>query len=252
MDLISCVICEEESLHRTQLRRLVEQDLTARNVGYEIAEYASVENMLCDLERGRQHMDLLFMDILLSTLDGVQTSRQIRERDPYVQIVYVTQSDRFALDGYDVWAAGYLVKPIQPLRFREVMDRAVGQVLQQEHDILVLMHHTKLQRIDIRHIFYVESHKNNLLIHTQDGNLITKGKLDDFESKLPEDTFIRIHKSYLVNIRFIRQHVKNEVQLVTGQYLPISRSHAETVRASLVDYLLRHGVRTYGKLDGPL
>jgi DNA-binding LytR/AlgR family response regulator len=247
--MVHCVLCEDEPSHRKQLRQLLEQELQSRNLVYEIAEYDSGEWLLNDLEHGRQQVDILFMDIFLGAVDGIQAARRIRETDPFVQIVYVTQSDKFALEGYDVCAVGYLIKPIQPLRFREVMDRAVEQVLEQEHAYIALLHHGKLQKLPLRRILFVESRKNNLVIHTQDGDIVAKGKLDDFEHSLPEEGFIRIHKSYLVNIAFIGQHVKNEVKLVNGQCLPISRSHAEEVRAILMDYLLRHGVRIYGKLD---
>ena len=78
--MVHCVLCEDEPSHRKQLRQLLEQELQSRNLVYEIAEYDSGELLLNDLEHGRQQVDILFMDIFLGAVDGIQAARRIREQ----------------------------------------------------------------------------------------------------------------------------------------------------------------------------
>ena len=122
--MIHIGICDDNAAARMQLRSALERNLYARGSEYDIFEFSSGEGMLGWFEKHHTELDLLFLDIEMGSMDGMEAARRIRVRNAAVQLVFVTGYADYVFDGYEVGALDYLMKPAQPDRLNRVLTRA--------------------------------------------------------------------------------------------------------------------------------
>lgn len=116
-------ICEDDEMERTVLQELVKAWAEANDVEVFVSSFASGEELIWNFSDRRY--DILFLDILLEELDGIQTGQQIRSMDAKTDIIYCTAMTDFALDAYEVHAKGYLVKPYDPDKIEAVLAQCI-------------------------------------------------------------------------------------------------------------------------------
>ncbi len=116
-------ICEDDEMERTVLQELVKAWAETNDLEVFVSGFASGEELLCHFSK--QRYDILFLDILLEELDGIQTGQQIRSMDAKTDIIYCTAMTDFALDAYEVHAKGYLVKPYDPDKIEAVLAQCI-------------------------------------------------------------------------------------------------------------------------------
>ncbi len=198
MEQLNIAICEDEHADVRYLCGLI----TANGIPAAISIYEKGEDFLaaCRLNR----FDLVFMDIYLDGLDGVEAVRQIREMDKSVPIAFITSSKDFALDGYRLNVAKYIEKPASQTDADEMISLALSKKTAREKEVFVWGRREPIE-IPVSQLRYVEQQGHSLLFYLSGGNVWKrKGKMDDLEPLLATYPFFRCHKSYLVNLAFIQ------------------------------------------------
>lgn len=132
---------------------------------------------------------------------------------------------------------GYLVKPIILYNLQMVMDKAEKKITQDRKNRITVQYKGVMESIPLEEILYLESSAHQLLIHTGQTIINIYEKLDDYEKKMQE-SFVRIHKSYLVNMNYIRRIDRKELLLENGTVLPVSKSKYSYVKEALGTFLL--------------
>ena len=168
-------------------------------------------------------------------MNGIETAKKIRERDSDVIIIFLTSLVQYALEGYDVNAANYLIKPISRKRMEMELDRWVGTLLQKEEPYICFHNDTGNYRILLKNISYIETYNRNLLIHTAEQNIVCYWKMKEMESKIAFYGFSRNHSSYIVNLFYVENIEKNEVKLSTER-LPISKTKKREFMEDIAEY----------------
>ncbi|TSE11198.1 LytR/AlgR family response regulator transcription factor [Aquimarina algiphila] len=178
-----------------------------------------------------ENIDLVFLDIQMPDLSGIQLSKIIKDK---VQIIFTTAYPQFAIEGYELNAVDYLLKPFEFDRFYQ----AVLKIKQKESSI----HQNKsteeylfvktdgknnYEKVYINEILYIEGLKNYVAIHLLDKQIITYSTLKHIESTLPSTTFIKIHKSYIVSINHIIKTYSLHAYIV-NKALPISDTYRKS------------------------
>lgn len=182
----------------------------------------------------REHrVDVIFLDIHLPKLRGLDFLA-LQPNPPL--IVLTTAYDQYALDGYRFEAVDYLLKPYEFARFYEAAEklrRRMGSVKQPDEGQHLLFKVNKQQvRVLPTEILYVESLKEYAKLHLADRHFLTQISLQELEQVLPAAHFLRIHRSYMVNINKIRAFSANEIE-IAGIALPIGRTYSELVHLRL-------------------
>lgn len=178
------------------------------------------------IEKYPSDLDCIFMDIDMPQINGMETSKKIREIDPDVIIIFVTNLPQFAIDGYKVQALDFLLKPFRYIdlkvelekikRYRETKIKTKSLWITQKGNT---------KRIQLDDIIYIEVIHHDVIIHTLNDEVKFRGSLTAIEEKLDELTFERIGNSFIVNLRFVEGIVKGECKLTGNIYLPISRNN---------------------------
>lgn len=188
-----------------------------------------------DFLSGPDSFDIVFLDISLPGMNGMEIARQLRHRDPEVIIIFVTQLAQFARDGYEVGALDYLIKPVSYQLFDIKFSTAVRLVKEKEASYMIAVK-DGLVRVAVTDIYYVESQKHYMVFHTVSGDYTTRVTMKTVEEYLSEHHFIRPNNSFLVNLRWV-DAVNGSSVNVHGVDVSISRSCKMPFMEALTRYL---------------
>jgi len=157
----------------------------------------------------------------------------------YVIIIFITTTVQYAVQGYAVDALGYVLKPVPYTQFEQLMEKACTRVMaKQQHVYIKISVDDKQLKLDCNTVSYIESQRNNVIVHCDDQDYVTGGPLKRFEEMLAEHSFSKCHNAYLINLSFVEAVQKEEVILTTGQSLPISRARKKEFMAALTEGIL--------------
>ena len=197
----------------------------------------SVTHMLDGLDLVEDYQgqyDILLLDIQMKHLDGMSAAEKIRKQDSDVVIIFITTTVQYAVQGYSVDALGYVLKPVPYTALEQLLDKAIQRVkAKQEHVYIRVSVDDQQIRLDCDQIEYIESQRNNVLIHTGNQVYTTAGPLKKYEELLGEHGFSKCHNAYLVNLGMVEAVKKEEVVLGSGDKLPISRARKKEFMAEL-------------------
>ncbi len=233
--MLQIAICDDELFFREKIQKLLEGYLKKRELPYELYSFLSGEAFLEQCENNVK-FDIVFLDISMEETDGIQTAQRIRSFHSDTHIVFVTAFMDYALEGYKVNAVRYLMKDTLDLAMEECMT-AILQKMQVAQVTFVFPEGEKKLYTD--NILYVESSGHKAIFHYMEEGPVTYqiyDKLDNVEKKLESCHFLRIHKSFLVNMKHIRKISNYMAYLDTGEELPIPRLRFQTAKESFVDY----------------
>lgn len=210
-----------------------------------ISDIESVDkfNNISELNRMlvKKPYDLIFMDIEWKgqSENGTQYAAAVNREYPNIQIVFITAyNDRFSESIFleNVNLCGYLVKPIKHNNLQFFVEKALNNIKRRQTQKIVVQYKGITETISFDDIVYMESKAHQLFINTISEQILIYKKLDDYENLLNE-AFIRIHKSYMVNMNYIKRIERNAVTLKDGTALPISKSRYQIVRDKFFKFI---------------
>lgn len=182
----------------------------------------------------RPEYDVILMDIQMQFMDGMTAARLIRERDSDVIIIFITSMAGYAIEGYEVRAFDYVLKPVSYDMFSRKLARAAEHIRPADGRCVVIRGKDGAVKLDAAKVLYVESSGHQMVYHTAGGVYSVRGRLDDLERELIPAGFFRINRGYLVNLYHVTA-VRDKCCVVAGDNLAISRSR----RAELMDALAK-------------
>ena len=200
---------------------------------YSAKTYTSGHSLLEDY---RSDADLLLLDIQLPDMLGIDVAHQVRRNDSYVMIVFITNLAQYAIEGYSVNAFDYVLKPINAFSFSKKLERVVRVLSHARSDVkLEIKSKTGTRWIAADLVTYIEVRSHEVLIHTEQEVIHQWGTLAQYEAQLRPQHFIRCYASYLVNPKYVRTVIHDQVE-VASEMLPISRTFRKDFLNILAQY----------------
>lgn len=236
--MIKIAIVEDEAAVRDQLTDYVRRYTRQYGTEFEVTCFTDGDEIL---ENYRPAFDIIFLDVEMKHLDGMETARRIRERDGGVLIVFITNMAQYAIRGYAVGALDYVLKPVPYFAFSQQLQKVEEQLRRRTRHYLAVPVEGGLRRLDTSRIYYIESEGHRVHFYTEEGDFAAPGALKALEEKLADRPFARCNSGYLVNLAQVRGVQQSEVQ-VGPHTLQISRPRRKAFLAALADYIGGEGV----------
>lgn len=234
-------IIEDEQVHSELLAAYLEEWGAERSVSLCIKAFSSAESFLFVWEE-EWDFDVLFVDIQMKEMNGMELAKRIRKQDPDIVIIFTTGLPEYMEEGYEVEALHYLLKPISHEKLEQCMDRALKRGSRDR--FLLVQTREEILKLSIERILYVEARGHGCVMEylSQTGKTclaeITES-ISDMEQKLGGGDFVKCHRSYLCRTGSIQRIDKTEIVLDNGSRIPVSRRLYGQVNQAFIQYFRR-------------
>lgn len=228
-------LVEDERDAADALAAFIERYSRERSEEFEITRFGNA----IDFEMCRQRFDLVFMDIQMPGINGMEAARLLRTYDDETPIIFVTNLAQYAVRGYEVGALDFIVKPVTYFNFRMRMDKAMRHIRRNVGRSITISTRDGLRVIPFSDIEYVEVSRHDLAYHLygEKDPFIVYGSLVAFEEQVSGGPFVRISNSCLVNMNHIRSVKGPALLLRSGETLYFSRSRKREAVETITEFL---------------
>ncbi len=225
---------EDCDLRRQERRQGYTALLEAYGQDFEIREYESGEALRADREAARE-CRIIFLDINMEGMDGLETAGQIKAEYPQVHIVLVTAYINYALDGYKVKASRFLLKDDLEQTLPECMDDILQEISREERmvEFDFVEGNVRLRTDDI---IYIETSRHKNVFYTRSQSFSIYRKMDELEENLKGMGFVRTHQSFLINMKYIGRISSYVMTLTTGKEISVPKSRYSDVKRQYMLY----------------
>jgi len=236
---ISCLVLDDDQIYCDFMTELIAgKDKLFLTGAYTDAELARIH-----LEQ--ESIDILFIDMEMPTTCGIDFVKGLK--DPPL-VIYITSHPEFAINSYEVGAVDYLSKPISEVSFDRAVSKAIKRLetgkkadiadsmisaMNHDHEYFVIRTDSKYVKIKYKDVVFIEAFSDFVKIHTPSEIYVNLSNLKSIESTLPKDIFIRIHRSYIVNTRYVESISGSEIKM-GDSIVPIGESYKENVMNYIV------------------
>lgn len=227
-------ICDDDAVQREYLAGIVAEWARRSLHPVRLQQYPDAKAFLFDYEE-QKDFDILLLDVEMPGISGTELARSVRRENTAVQIIFVTGYYEYFSDGFDVSALHYLIKPVDAGKLCRVLEKAAENLTFRQRSVLISTAEGEI-KVPLADVLYVEAEKAYVNVHTVQGNYRTRMALGKFAEQL-DDTFFKVHRSYVAGLRFVRKITRNDITMTNGDVIPISRGLYDETHAALVKYL---------------
>ena len=182
--------------------------------------------------------DLVFMDIMMPKLNGLEASKVLYRIDKHVGIVFLTNMEKYAVKGYDVGAIDFLIKPIDYYTFESKLSRILRRLDSKREEFKLVNTEDGITKLSLAGICFVETEKHYLYYHTDDGRVIReRGAIGVLEAQLQGNGFCLANSGTLVNLRSVSDILRSTVCLKNGETITLSRSKRKIFMETFTQYI---------------
>jgi len=220
--------------------RILSEILYAYDPSFRILAYADGESMLEDCCDSNILFDIIFLDIYMPGLSGIEIACKIRTCMKDTKIIFVSSSNEHYPEAYDVFAFNYILKPLNREKLNRILDQALTDIAGERRQQISISYKGTTYRIFCRDILYVESRDKIICFYMADKKALQcYGKLDEILKQLPEESFIRCHQSFIVNIFHISEMSDNHFR-IDPTVISISKKYYKVAKDKYFAYLFTH------------
>lgn len=241
---LNIAICDDEIEYSTSLKKLLTNyEVDHCNTEFNIDMYTSGEELVAAYQMPRKY-DIVFLDVEMNTLDGIETANKIRTiPDDQVKIIFISNYPEYMKSSFSVQAFDYLTKPVNPSIFNELLDRTISKISYSSYTRILIKKQDSSEIIELKDLIYVKSSKTNrnqLVFVLTDKSISIRGTIADWEKDLENNSFISPHRGYLVNINHIHYIQKSMLIMTNGDKISIGRSKEKNI----IDLFTKHVIET--------
>lgn len=233
--MIHIAICDDSIVDRKILERILIAMFKVHNLEILAEHFSSGEEFLARHQPGKYA--ILFLDIIMGDLNGIETGKRIRKIDTELEIIYCSSSMDFTLASYEVFAFGYLVKPFDATKISALIDYFLQKKPVYQTRYIKVRSNYKEYMIHYKDILYVESEDKRVLFHTTNQGIIPiYEKLSEIQEQLKDVRFLRCHQSYLVNMDHIVEAAATDFVLMNNELVPIRKRERKQLLDTYKEY----------------
>ncbi len=236
--MLSIAVCDDMPVECAELARLIENMLKEFGTEFSLKRFFDGQELL----KGVDSFDIIFLDIKMPEISGIELAEQMRDNGCGSIIVFVTSAEEYVYKAYDVEAFHFLLKPVNEEKLKNVLKKAVVKVTScNNDDFLVISSEHQIKKILLRDILYIESVGRTVKIHCNNGVLETYKQIGDLEQTLSDKHFFRCHKSFLLNLEYVSHFDKAGIVMENRDTVFLARKRAKIFQKEIISYMKMKG-----------
>ena len=234
--MISIGICDDDEVFVNQLETLITKYTEKYNYKTDLQIFTKSQDLLKYIEN-ENNLDLLFLDIELDEKNGIDIGKNIRIdlHNDFLQIVYISAKENYALQLFDIRPLNFLVKPVDYKKVEYIVEE-YNRLFNFEKSYFKYHIGKQTYQIDEQSIIYFESIGRKINMITCIGNKEFYGRLSDICNYLNTNSFCEVHKSYIINMRYVLEYCKDKVVMSNQDEIPVSRSMRDKLNEKIIEF----------------
>ncbi len=253
--MLKIALCDDNPHSNKKYAEFISQIAKKNKIEIVISCFDSGESLLFRYADTPEQIDIIYMDILMDKTDGMETALKLRDRGCEAQIVFLTSSEDYVYDAFDVNAVQYLIKDDTNIdKLELVFLKAVKLASMREEELFTFEFDGETGVIPIRQISYFEIWQRLVTVHYCDGKTAKfYGSMEQLEERLRRKDFVRSHRSFLVHLPYIAMFRHQSLLLRTGEDVPVGVTYMQNFKRTFSDYIARfhiYGSRNVKEKEG--
>jgi two-component system response regulator LytT len=232
--MINVAIVEDDDSASILLEDYVQKYSQQKNIELNVKRYNEAISFLSDY---RKVNDIIFMDIEMPNLNGIEAAKKIRKVDKQVILIFVTNMAQYAVKGYEVDALDFIVKPVYYSTIVQKLDKSLKILKANQDDEIIISRSLGFVRLLISNMLYLEVRGHKIQYHTNEETIVATGSLTELERRLKPNNFMRCNNCYLINPRHIKSISGMIITMKNDDELLISHPKKKTFLKELADWL---------------
>lgn len=231
--MIRVAVVEDDKEYRSQFEQFIQRYGQENDLQFQVSTFGDGSEILEDY---KMDYDIIMLDIEMPHVNGMAAATRIRQQDKDVVLMFVTNMSQYAINGYEVGALDFVLKPLNYYTFSIRFTRAIERAKERESGQILLNMPDCVRKISTHQIYYIEIQNRMLHYHTDEGEFVLRGTMQAVEKELERYHFMRCNHWYLVNLRHVTE-IRKDVVVVAGNELEISRRNRTAFLTALTNYV---------------
>lgn len=230
-------ICDDEKIFLNDAYHKIKEALDKNDIPFIVDGFLNPENLIRKGKEAPDIYDIIFLDIMMKDYNGIKVAKVLRRFGVNSIIIFITVTKDFVLKGYEVEAFRYLLKPIDTDELTTVLLLCHKNLIQKREHQLVLALGEITQRVFFEDITYIEVKGRGTALFLKTETILSPYKITDMENRARKSLLHRCHQSFMVNLAYIKQIKRYEIQLTTGCAVPVSKAYFQKIKDAFLAYL---------------
>ncbi len=232
--MMRIAICDDEEYMLSILEDYVSRYSEKHDSVFTLAKFKCGEELLGYMD-SKGDIDIVFLDIQMPGINGIDVAHMIRKKDANVKIFFLTSLVKYVLEGYSVKAERYLIKPLKYNQFEKELQNVVKSIELENNRFFIEKNDSGIFKIMLSDVIYIETVGRNTLIHTKTDEIVSYRNMKEHEALL-DKCFFRCHRAYIVNLAYVKSVVEYEVAIGKDVKIPLSKYRKKQFKEALLDY----------------
>lgn len=235
--MLSIAICDDEIIECCSIAGNIKKIMKEMKIPCTLRQFSSGQELL----RSTESFDIIFLDIIMQNMDGMQTAQAFRKKAFDKILIFISSSRDYVFDAYDVEAFQYLLKPVDENKLKKVLKKDVLKIKNYSQEFLIVSKERQKKKLFLDEIYYFEIKGRIIEAHGKERIFTYYEQIGILEQNLLGKGFFRCHKSYLVNLRHVDGYNRQEAILDNGERIVIAKRRYEEFAREILAYMRKSG-----------
>ena len=237
--MISVYLCDDNPVLLEKYQKILLKTAEKHNIRIKTKLFHHGEQLLFDLSEAPNEADIIYLDILMEPLNGIEAAKKLRNLGCRAEIIFLTSSEQYVFDSFEVSPMYYLLKEDTTVsKFEEIFLRAIGLLNKKQKEVFVCESGSVVKQIPLDSISYFEIKNRVVTVHFEGGEFDFYSSMERLENELKDRSFTRTHRSFMINLKYVDRIEKDEITLVTGERIPLGTTYAKAIKLAFSKHLV--------------
>ena len=238
--MINIILCDDNAVLLEHYKKLLNELGKKYKFNISIKTFSSGESLLFNLSENANQADIIYLDIVMNNINGIEVANQLREINCFSEIIFLTSSEEYVFESFDSSPLNYIIKGshLEKEKFEKIFLSAIEITQKQVKEVICFENRQEKKIIKLHEITHFEICGRKITVYNNNESFEFYETMDGLLNKLPSEIFVRCHRSFIVNIKYIGILTSKMLSLETGEEIPIGITYAKDVKATLSNHLI--------------